>query len=105
MSCRFAPLKRVLTTGNSVGTTTNVYAKWTTTTTDPIVVEQQLCKAMPPARWTLTSDTLILHGRRICRPKPLCDQCFIVDSCDYYRLVVSRELKTKNSKLKPHVQH
>lgn len=58
---------------------------------NPIVVEQQLCAAMPPERWTRTSDTLILHGRRICRPKPLCDQCFVVDECDYYRTVVSRE--------------
>src|SRR5690242_980209 len=32
---------------------------------DPEVVEQQLCDAMPPAKWTVTSDTLILHGRRI----------------------------------------
>jgi endonuclease-3 len=62
---------------------------------DPIVVEQQLCDAMPPERWTRTSDTLILHGRRICRPKPLCDQCFVVDDCDYYRLVVSRERSAK----------
>src|SRR2546422_7721823 len=38
----------------------------------PEVVEQQLCGALPPERWTRTSDTLILHGRRICRPKPLC---------------------------------
>jgi len=74
---------------------------------DPIVVERQLCKAMPPERWTLTSDTLILHGRRICRPKPLCDQCFIVDDCDYFRTVVSvererpaKKLKTQNSQLK-----
>ena len=58
---------------------------------DPIVVEQQLCDALPPERWTRTSDTLILHGRRICRPKPLCDECFVRDDCDYYRLVVSRE--------------
>src|SRR5438876_4486028 len=35
---------------------------------DPVVVEQQLCRAMPKARWTSTSDTLILHGRRICKP-------------------------------------
>jgi endonuclease-3 len=62
---------------------------------DPIVVEQQLGDAMPPERWTRTSDTLILHGRRICRPKPLCDQCVVVDSCDYYRLVVSRERSAK----------
>src|SRR5438552_6970692 len=38
---------------------------------DPVAVEQQLRRAMPKARWTRTSDTLILHGRRICRPKPL----------------------------------
>src|SRR2546430_12602728 len=36
---------------------------------DPIVVERQLCAAMPKERWTRTSDTLILHGRRICRPR------------------------------------
>jgi len=57
---------------------------------DPVVVEQQLGKAMPKERWTRTSDTLILHGRRICRPKPLCDQCVVRDDCDYYRLVVSK---------------
>ena len=67
---------------------------------DPVVVEQQLCAAMPPERWTTTSDTLILHGRRICRPKPLCEQCFVVDDCDYYRLVVSRERKVKTEKRK-----
>jgi endonuclease III len=57
---------------------------------DPVAVEQQLCDAMPKERWTRTSDTLILHGRRICRPKPLCDQCAVRDDCDYFRLVVSR---------------
>src|SRR3954467_3205122 len=40
---------------------------------DPILVEQQLTKKLPPEEWTKTSDTLILHGRRICNPKPLCD--------------------------------
>ena len=62
---------------------------------DPIVVERQLCAAMPPERWTRTSDTLILHGRRICRPRPLCDQCFVVDDCEYYRTVISRERSVK----------
>ena len=57
---------------------------------DPVVVEQQLCAAMPEERWTRTSDTLILHGRRICRPKPLCDQCAVRDECDYFRLVIAR---------------
>ena len=40
-------------------------------------------------RWTRTSDTLILHGRRICRPKPLCDQCAVQDDCDYFARVVA----------------
>jgi endonuclease III len=55
---------------------------------DPEVVEQQLGAAMPPAEWTRTSDTLILHGRRICRPRPLCDQCSVREDCDYYHHVI-----------------
>ena len=57
----------------------------------PEVVEQQLCSALPPERWTRTSDTLILHGRRICKPKPLCDQCVVRDDCEYFRTVVAVE--------------
>jgi endonuclease-3 len=52
---------------------------------DPEVVETQLCRAMPRQRWTLTSDLLILHGRRICKPKPLCDRCAVDHDCDYFR--------------------
>lgn len=51
---------------------------------DPVVVEQQLCAALPPKRWIRASDTLILHGRRICRPQPRCDVCSVADVCDYY---------------------
>ncbi len=61
---------------------------------DPEVVEQQLCSALPPSEWTKASDTLILHGRRICKPKPLCDQCVVRDDCDYYRTVVAKGLVT-----------
>jgi len=58
---------------------------------DPEVVEQQLCAAMPKEKWTKTSDTLILHGRRICKPKPLCDRCAVRAECDYYERVISRQ--------------
>src|SRR5690349_16538171 len=58
---------------------------------DPEIVEAQLCGAMPPEKWTLTSDTLILHGRRICKPKPLCDKCAVREDCDYYRKVISKQ--------------
>jgi endonuclease-3 len=56
---------------------------------DPEVVEQQLGGALPPAEWTKSSDTLILHGRRICKPKPLCDQCVVREDCDFYRTLVA----------------
>jgi endonuclease-3 len=52
---------------------------------DPEVVERQLCKRLPNDAWTRVSDTLILHGRRICRPRPLCEQCSVRDVCNYYR--------------------
>jgi endonuclease III len=58
---------------------------------DPEVVEEQLGRALPRERWTRTSDTLILHGRRICRPKPLCEQCAVVDDCDYYQALQLEE--------------
>jgi endonuclease III len=58
---------------------------------DPVAVEEQLCRRLPREMWTLASDVQILHGRRVCRPKPLCDQCSVRDYCDYYRLVVVRE--------------
>ena len=57
---------------------------------EPEIVEQQLGGAFPPADWTRASDTLILHGRRICRPKPLCPQCAVRPDCLYYRTVISK---------------
>ena len=60
---------------------------------DPEVVEQQLGTALSPADWTRASDTLILHGRRICKPKPLCPQCVVRPDCLYYRNVVSKLMK------------
>ena len=52
---------------------------------DPEVVEQQLGGALPSARWTRASDTLILHGRRICRPKPRCPECAVQQDCLYFQ--------------------
>lgn len=55
---------------------------------DPVEVEDQLGGALPRAEWTKASDTLILHGRRICKPKPLCDECVLRDDCEFYRTLV-----------------
>ncbi len=52
---------------------------------DAEVVEAAWCARLPPARWTRMSDALILHGRRVCRPAPLCDRCRVRHLCAYYR--------------------
>ena len=51
---------------------------------DPVKVEAQLCDLLPPARWTRASDDLILHGRRICKPKPNCPICHVRTDCDFF---------------------
>jgi endonuclease-3 len=58
---------------------------------DPVAVERQLSSALPAERWTRASDTLILHGRRICKPKPLCPQCAVTADCTFFQTVIARE--------------
>jgi endonuclease-3 len=50
----------------------------------PEMVERRLCASLPPARWTRASDTLILHGRRVCKPKPMCERCVVQSECDFF---------------------
>jgi endonuclease-3 len=66
---------------------------------DPETVEEQLCAKLPKERWTRTSDTLILHGRRICRPKPLCAEC-VVQDCDYFHHLQRAARPTRSAKAK-----
>jgi endonuclease-3 len=51
---------------------------------EPEVVEQQLDALYAPKDWRLVSDTLILHGRRVCHPKPLCDRCSVRRDCEAF---------------------
>ena len=60
---------------------------------DPVKVEAQLCAALPKAIWTQSYDTLILHGRRVCRPRPLCERCVARSLCEYYRVVTAAPSK------------
>lgn len=64
---------------------------------DPVKVEAQLCSLLPKERWTRASDCLILHGRRVCKPKPLCPVCLVQDHCDYFRTVVQAEERLKTA--------
>lgn len=65
---------------------------------DPEVVEEDLGRGLPPERWTRASDTLILHGRRICRPKPLCDSCQVRSMCEYFRNLGPKSRKKRVAK-------
>ena len=65
---------------------------------DPEQVEDVLCSLYPPEQWIEVSDMLILHGRRICRPKPLCDRCNARKDCDYFARIThipAPRLRTK----------
>lgn len=52
---------------------------------DAVAVESALTSILAPERWTRASDTLILHGRRICKPRPLCDRCLVRNDCAYFK--------------------
>lgn len=53
-----------------------------TRNTDPVKIEQDLCKLLPRDRWNMTSHILIFHGRRVCfARKPNCEGCAINDTC------------------------
>lgn len=67
---------------------------------DAVEAEKQLTKLLPPARWTKASDTLILHGRRICRPRPLCDKCAVRSDCRYYKRL-SAKAAVKRPRITP----
>ena len=68
---------------------------------DAVDVEAQLTKKLPRQEWTLDSDTLILHGRRICKPKPLCDQCHVRPDCQFYKERVATPRRTSPARRKP----
>lgn len=45
-------------------------------------IEEQLCKLLPPDRWTQTAHVLIFHGRQCCRAQTAwCSACPVVDRC------------------------
>lgn len=52
-------------------------------TDDAVKAEMALTALYPKALWTRVSDTLILHGRRICGPTPSCDLCHARTLCPH----------------------
>ena len=51
---------------------------------NPLAVEQQLMKRVPPAYAVDSHHWLILHGRYVCQArKPRCWECAVATYCDY----------------------
>jgi endonuclease-3 len=49
---------------------------------DPVKIEKDMAKILPPAEWTAFSHRLILHGRRVCYArKPACAKCPLSELC------------------------
>jgi endonuclease-3 len=62
--------------------------------TDPVKIEQDLMKLLPPANWTAFSHRLILHGRNVCRArKPQCDACILQQVCPKIGVPVQKSMK------------
>jgi endonuclease III len=53
-----------------------------TKSTDPVKIEADVTKLIPPSEWTGFSLRLILHGRRVCVARaPRCPECVLNDFC------------------------
>ncbi len=63
---------------------------------DPVKIETDLCRALPPRDWGGISLRLILHGRAVCIARvPRCEVCVLGDFCPSFqpRAVVARRVK------------
>ncbi|WP_207893919.1 endonuclease III [Tumebacillus sp. BK434] len=53
---------------------------------DPVVIETQLTKRIPKAKWTDAHHWLIWHGRRVCEArKPKCEACALTPFCREFK--------------------
>ena len=54
---------------------------------EPVKVEQDLMKALPKDHWILWNIQIITLGREICKaPTPKCEECFLTEYCDDYKM-------------------
>ncbi len=51
---------------------------------DGIKAEKELMQVLPKNIWSEIGMAISFLGRETCRPKPKCEECLIVDSCNYF---------------------
>jgi len=56
---------------------------------DPKKIEKQIMEELPPKEWE-AGMSMSFHGREICRPRPLCEICFMRKVCAYYQKFVKK---------------
>ena len=61
-------------------------SRWGLTShSDPVKIELDLNAELPKVDWTIFSDRVIFHGRRVCHAKkPACGACFVAALCPSY---------------------
>jgi endonuclease-3 len=58
---------------------------------EPSKVEADLCRLLPPHKWTQTSHVLIFHGRQCCQARqPHCSACPVASLCPRIGVTRSR---------------
>ena len=63
-----------------------------TSSDDPEAIEEDLRTLLPRPQWVKATWTLVLHGRRTCRPVPECPACPVAELCPYPKKTVSAAL-------------
>ncbi|NCO73782.1 MAG: endonuclease III [Cyanobacteria bacterium] len=53
---------------------------------NPVQIEQDLMKLIPPPEWEIFSISIIYHGRAVCNArKPQCSECTLAHLCTYFK--------------------
>ncbi|WP_373480542.1 endonuclease III [Geminocystis sp.] len=53
---------------------------------NPVQIEQDLMKLIPPPEWEIFSISIIYHGRAVCNArKPQCCECTLAHLCTYFK--------------------
>jgi len=60
-----------------------------TSSDDPEAIEEDLRTLLPRPQWVKATWTLVLHGRRTCRPVPECPACPVAELCPYPKKTVT----------------